>query len=808
MKTRRHARQQRAQTWITSATQAMWAVTVAAAVTLSVMASGAQAQEADDPADVNDEALVLPGVEITGTAQDDVLVGPKSEAGGDFDIQVGALRDVPRGSAERLLTLAPGLILANHGGQGHPTAVFMRGFDAAEGQDIEFLVDGAPINEVSNPHGHGMADLNFVIPELVESLRVLEGPFDPRQGDFAVAGSVGLSPGLAQRGLAVQGSYGQFNTRRLLTLWGPHGAGPGTFVGVDLSASDGFGPNRASSAAKVMARYEHAVGSDGVLSALLTSYSAEFGTAGVVRLDDLQSGRMPCAADADSQFFCVYDTNQGGAMARHGLVLRYQAEDQRRAHTQLLSVALRRQRIRDNFTGYITDPRSTGPQRGDNLEQAYEALTVAARGSYTHKATWWGQAQALEVGYAARYDDAQAVASRLRADGGQPYKRLLDNDMGVSSLGVYTEAALRPMRSLSVRLGMRVEAFSFSVIDRNQPTQDRDGAREPQSATDASGTAWQPRASVRWDFWEAAGLGWASAFGLGARSSEATALSQGERAPFASVRSAETGLLFAYPTPAMQAARAAASSPAQAQALKTDWAVDARLLGFYTYVSRDMVFEPTAARNVLSAPSHRMGALMTARTQWAQRLDVQGSLTFTEAHQPTEGAAWYAWTDGPRLPYIPRWVLRLDAAWREPFEVGGQPFEGGLAAGFLYLAPKPLPLEQFGQHQARLDVSARLRWRWVEAAVSVQNLLDTRYREVELYYPSNFDTPDAPASQLDTLHFVAGAPLTVLGTLTLTLDGFGADDAPAATPAPGGDAADDPLEIELELEEEDAPSTP
>jgi hypothetical protein len=672
----------------------------------------------------------------------------------------------------------------------------MRGFDAAEGQDIEFLVDGAPINEVSNPHGHGMADTHFLIPELVESLRVLEGPFDPRQGDFAVAGSAAFQPGLAMRGLQVQGSYGQFDTRRLLTLWGPHGAGPGTFVGVDLSASNGFGPSRASSAAKVMARYEHALSADATLSALLTSYSGAFGTAGVVRLDDAEAGRMPCAPDRDSQFFCTYDPNQGGAMARHGLILRYLSDTDAHAHGHLLSVALRRQRIRDNYTGFITDPRADGPQRGDNLEQTYDAVTVAARGHYAHKATWWGLPQALEVGYSARYDDAQAVASRLRAQGGQPYRRLMDNDLSVTNVGAYAEAALRPVPSLSVRAGVRADAFAFSVIDLNQPATDRDGDREPRAATDATGTAIQPRASVRWGFWPAAGLAWVSAFGFGARSSEASALSQGEFAPFASVRATETGLAFTYPTPAMVAAQT-----------PSDWRVDARLLGFYTYVSRDMVFEPTAARNVLTRPSHRLGALATARTEWANRLDLQASLTFTEAHQPPDDAPWHAWTSGPRLPYIPRWTLRLDASWREPFTIAGEPFYAGLALGFLYLAPRPLPLEQFGLHQARLDAAARLGWRWAELAVSAQNLLDTRYREVELYYPSNFDTPDAPASQLDTLHFVAGAPLTVLATLTLTWDSFGAPAPPDPKPqaAPALEPALE-LEIELEIElDEDAP---
>ncbi|MCE7960580.1 MAG: Plug domain-containing protein, partial [Acidobacteria bacterium ACB2] len=110
-------------------------------------------------------------------------------------MEVGELQVVPRRSAADFLKLAPGILLTNEGGEGHPEQIFLRGFDAREGQDLELTVDGVPINELGNLHGNGFSDLNFLIPELVENLRVLEGPFDPRQGNFAVAGSADRTSG-------------------------------------------------------------------------------------------------------------------------------------------------------------------------------------------------------------------------------------------------------------------------------------------------------------------------------------------------------------------------------------------------------------------------------------------------------------------------------------------------------------------------------------------------------------------------------------------------------------------------------------
>ena len=137
----------------------------------------------------------------------------------DFNIPVGELRNVPRQNATEYLKLAPGILLTNEGGEGHAEQVFLRGFDAREGQDVEFSVDGVPINESGNLHGNGYADTHFIIPELIGSLRVVEGPFDPRQGNYAVAGSANYELGLEERGLTAKYTTGSWDTQRLLLLW-------------------------------------------------------------------------------------------------------------------------------------------------------------------------------------------------------------------------------------------------------------------------------------------------------------------------------------------------------------------------------------------------------------------------------------------------------------------------------------------------------------------------------------------------------------------------------------------------------------
>ena len=117
-----------------------------------------------------------------------------------------AHRRAAQPSAGDLLDTAPGVYVARPEGEAVAHEIFLRGFDAEHGQDIEFTVGGIPINQPSHIHGQGYADLNFIIPEVVRSIRVTEGVYDPRQGDFAVAGSVDFDLGVDERGfqLALQ----------------------------------------------------------------------------------------------------------------------------------------------------------------------------------------------------------------------------------------------------------------------------------------------------------------------------------------------------------------------------------------------------------------------------------------------------------------------------------------------------------------------------------------------------------------------------------------------------------------------------
>src|SRR5207302_3459070 len=238
----------------------------------------------------------------------------------DFQIETAQLAEVPRGNASEFLKLAPGVLLTNEGGEGHAEQVFLRGFDAREGQDVEFSVDGVPINESGNFHGNGYSDTHFIIPELVQSLRVLEGPFDPRQGNYAVAGSAEYHLGLTERGLLAKVSDGSYGTRRALLAYGPPGSTTGTFAAAQLYQTDGYGKNRDGHSASAIAQYEARNGTS-LYRVTAQGYTASFHTAGVLRQDDFAAGRIG--------FHDTYDFLQGEDASRYSIAAAVESRTER-----------------------------------------------------------------------------------------------------------------------------------------------------------------------------------------------------------------------------------------------------------------------------------------------------------------------------------------------------------------------------------------------------------------------------------------------------------------------------------------------
>lgn len=121
----------------------------------------------------------------------------------------------PVRSAQELLTLVPGLFVAQHAGGGKAEQLFLRGFDIDHGTDVALSVDGMPVNMVSHAHGQGYADFHFVIPETVDKINFEKGPYDVTKGNLATAGSVDFQTREQLAKSFVSGEYGMYHHKKI-----------------------------------------------------------------------------------------------------------------------------------------------------------------------------------------------------------------------------------------------------------------------------------------------------------------------------------------------------------------------------------------------------------------------------------------------------------------------------------------------------------------------------------------------------------------------------------------------------------------
>lgn len=653
----------------------------------------------------------------------DVLVRgqPVPRAASEWTFELGVGRSAPQagGSGAELMKRAPGFSISQHSGEGKAHQIFLRGFDAVHGQDTEITVAGLPVNEVSNLHGQGYADLHFVIPEVVRSLHVLEGPFDPRQGDFAVAGGLDFDLGLTERGVLLRGTAGQYGLLRTLVAWGPEGEPEETFVAAELAKGDGFGPARAFGRASAIGQALFPLSSQLAVRILATSYAGRFDAAGVVRDDDVDSGRV--------DFFGTYDPDQGGASTRHAglLELRLRDGDVRAGLQGYLM--LRSLRLRQNFTGYLLSPE------GDRTEQQNDATTIGGRGHYQRR--FLEKAMVVEVGAIWRHDQIDQSQRRLRTIDARPQVAagteagaLADDvsaELQLTSLGLYGDAKLR-LGDFTGRAGLRGEAQAIRAYDRLA----NDGLGDRK---EAFGYQLAPKFGLEWR--AVPGLSLYASYGRGFRSPQALSLQQGERSTFTSVDAGELGARW-LPLDGLTVSAAS----------------------FLTYVDQDLVFDPTSGRTEVFGPTRRLGGVLVVEAQPVEGFSATGSATYSYGvHADT----------GDQIPFVPPLVVRADVHYERPLAiVYALPLLAFVDLGASFLGPRPLPFQELGESVFVTEVGAGLSLGPVTVSLEIYNLFDTRWRDGQFVFASNFD-PNQGASLVPARHSTAGRPFSAQGTITL-----------------------------------------
>ncbi|WP_394823812.1 TonB-dependent receptor domain-containing protein [Pendulispora albinea] len=642
----------------------------------------------------------------------------------------------PHRTGSDLLQLVPGVFITQHSGEGKAHQIFLRGYDAVHGQDLELWVGGIPINEVSNIHGQGYADLHFVMPEVVKQVEATPGPYDPRQGDFAVAGSVRMRLGYDEPGVTAKGSLGSFGSRRLFLAYHPKGAPDETFAAFEDYSTDGFGPNRAARRSSLMAQMAHDFGDGVALRLLATTYTGRFDSAGVLRESDIDAHRI--------DRFGTYDPKQGGSSARTQLLTELHKDTEGGRWSIAPFVVFRSLTLRQNFTGYLADSVRGGKKQldSDNSQQIQHDIMIGATASYRKPLKLFSSRDAIEAGFFGRNDWIDQSQRRLSQINDTPTETLVDATIRATDVAGYLDASLHPISHLALRGGIRVDSLSYSAEDRAIPGGSGGGtvATASQSRTSQSTHVGK---KITADYAIFPSLHALASYGEGFRSPQARSLSDGQNAPFTKVKGYEAGLR-----------------------LGDGKYLQGSLAAFHTSLNEDLVFDPLTARNEIVPGTERNGVTAEVTMRPNSWFVYSGSFTYARASFTGSNTSY---GDGDLLPYVPQIVVRSDIGAKRTI---AHFFERDLVArigtGIDALVRRPLPYGEFGKNVFLVDATAALRLKELELSLDVYNLLDASWFDGQFVYASNFDRSTTP-SLIPARHVTVGPPRTFFVSLGLYL---------------------------------------
>jgi TonB family protein len=679
---------------------------------------------------------------------------PASRGASDVRIEGPILRAAPHATSADLLATAPGVYVAHPEGESVAQRVYLRGFDADHGQDVEFRVSGIPMNQASHVHGQGYADLNLVMPEVVRSLRVIEGVYDPRQGDFAVAGTAEMDLGVVERGFMLRYGRGSFGTDRVVGVIAPRGLSEETFGAAAVRSTDGFGPGvRGATSGGGIAQYRLHTSATSSVLLHVAGYGSRSSVAGVVRRDDIDAGRvgfLDAYADPAAR-------SQAAATSRAqiGLSVEKRGDEGARA-TAAVWLATSGYRSALDFTGYTqrsrVEPSWVG--RGDLVEQTNQDLSLGGGASYRSPKVDpldFVSAQ-LELGTELKTAAIEQTQNLLRAPQNEVWDERVRAKIRATDVGLFADGLVAGAKYVRLRAGARGDALFYDVDDalgNFAPSFSRK-THLPGFRRTAGGVAWGPRATL-----EGEPLRWLRAnvsYGEGFRSPAARQLEEGEQAPFAKVRSHEVGLT--------------ARLPGELGSLS--------LVAYQTNLSYDLAFDAKEGRLERIGPTTRRGLVGHVVGRPRPWLNAALSATFVDATldappTPTPSNPSPAYREGQSLPYVPPLVVRQDvSASGEIASLWGQPVIGTLGYGTTFLSERPLPYGQRSPPVFLLDARAAVRRQFLEISLDAINVLDLRYADTEYAFPSNWNTSQAP-SLLPARHVAAGSPRTLMLSGTLFL---------------------------------------
>lgn len=404
-----------------------------------------------------------PGVERSRRSSRSAVTTPTAVGGGN-PANAGAAQAAPASSSEKnvsgaevnawpssrpaeALEVVPGLIVTQHSGDGKANQYFLRGFNLDHGADLAISVDGMPVNMRTHAHGQGYADLNFLIPELIDSINIRKGPYFADEGDFSSVGSVHINLLDSIKSMASV-TVGSFGYRRGFAVTSTRLGEGALLVAGEAGASNGpwDNPDNLRKLNGVM-RYSQGTAEDG-FSLTGMAYANKWNSTDQIPARAIASGEIG--------LYGALDPSDGGNSSRFSLSGNWARSDDTGGSKANFYVIRSSLNLWNDFTYFLSDPVN-----GDQFHQHDDRVLGGINASHTFRSRFAGLPVETEIGVQSRYDDIRLdLSNTLRRQLLSPVR---GDAVQEGSVGIFAQNTLRWTDWLRSIVGWRGDFYDTSV---------------------------------------------------------------------------------------------------------------------------------------------------------------------------------------------------------------------------------------------------------------------------------------------------------------------------------------------------------
>jgi hypothetical protein len=412
-----------------------------AAAGLASMASSIQAQDEDNSDPPVFESIIVwgRGTEMLGTADS----GSQGIVGNaDFSTR-------PMMRVGELVEVVPGMIATQHSGPGKANQYFLRGMNLDHGSDFTGIFEGMPINFRSHAHASGYLDINFLIPEIIETVEFQKGTYYAQNGDFSAAGAARFKTYDRVERNYVETIIGNFNHRRAVAVGSMDSASGSTLLALELERRDGpWDLAQDVKKTNLFAKYTgRMLGLDGQL--VFTGYDNQWNSTDQIPLREVLNGNLG--------LYGFVDPTLGGKSSRYSAISNLELS----AETDLnLYASTYKMQLYGNPTYFLNDPVN-----GDQIEQ-FDDRNIFG-GSLVHNRNYMLANRVVNptVGVDFRFDDIGQVAlfnTRAR----QRLSTVRSDSVEELSVSLYGDVEVFWTDTFRTKAGLRQEFYDWTVTAR------------------------------------------------------------------------------------------------------------------------------------------------------------------------------------------------------------------------------------------------------------------------------------------------------------------------------------------------------